>query len=183
MAKTPLVVVACRVFGLYHPSYVGGDLNVRGTWGVDEGDWEKSLRSLLVRRGIGGLSGIRGRIWGSWVVRQQLCPPFSRLHSLQETCFLSPHSSLCVLSSVAEFAEKEGGRADSCKAYCCGKVDGRRQEAWKLLPVLHTPIRHPAVIKPKICPKQDWRSDLHLLGDSESQYSIIGKTGNQPREQ
>ena len=38
MAKTPLVVVTCRVFGLYHPAAVRGDLNIRGLEGVSGGD-------------------------------------------------------------------------------------------------------------------------------------------------
>lgn len=81
------------------------------------------------------------------MARQQCCPPLSRLCSPQETCSLPPHSSLCVLSSVAEFAER-GEEPTPARLTVAGKVGGRRQDMWKLLPVLHTPI---PLIKPKIC--------------------------------
>lgn len=115
-------------------------------------------------------------------MRHQLCPPFSRLHSPQETCSLTPRSSLSVLPSVAEFAER--GKSQLLQGLLLlAKWVGRRLDTWKLLPVLHTPIPHPAVINPKICTRQDWLSDLRLLGDRESNYPITGKTDNQSQKQ
>lgn len=104
----------------------------------------------------------------------------STLHKLA----FCPLTAACVYSPVLlSLLRNNGEEPTPARLTVAGKVDGRRRETWKLLPVLRTPIPHPAVIKPKICTKEDWVSDLHLLGDSESQCTIIGKTGNQPREQ
>lgn len=92
----------------------------------------------------GSMAGFEGTGWWGFY------PPFSRLHSSQEICSLPPHSSLCVLSSIAEFAESRE-EPTPARHTAAGKVGGRMQDTWKLSPVLHTPIPHPAAIKPRIC--------------------------------
>lgn len=132
-----------------------------GLEGANGGDWEKSLRSSVLQRGIEELSRFSERIWGSSAWQASL--------STGNLPFAPSQQPLGTLSSVAEFVES-GDELTPAGFSLDGKVGGRRQDIRKALPVLRTPIPHSAVMKPKICTRQDLLCDVHLLGDSESQY-------------
>ena len=80
------------------------------------------------------------------MARQQLCPPFSRLLSpWGNFVFAPPGTSPALLSLL----RRKGEVPTAARLTVAGKVGGRRQDAWKLLPVLHTLIPHPPANKTK----------------------------------
>lgn len=106
-----------------------------GVEGANGGDWEKSLRSSVLQKGIEELSRFSERVWGSSAWQASL--------STGNLPFAPSQQSLDTLSSVAEFAES-GDELTPAGLSLDGKVGVRRQNMQKALPVLHTPISSPS---------------------------------------
>lgn len=84
---------------------------------------------------------------GSWVVRQQLCPPFSGHQSPQETCSLPLHSRPCVLL----LSLLRGRKSQFLQGLVLLAKRVAEDRTQKLLWELHTHIPHPTVKNPKNC--------------------------------